>query len=196
MGFFSWLTADTKESIRNRHSAEGATPVYMLFPYNKPTIRGEFHLLETSYDGYGLFQSIDAYKWLARANYPKSWYLPDETRREIGIELDVGDCYRDKNTGELFHKAGRFLFPGMKRITGLYNERQEGYDMSPNELLDKGIWSKEKVRDNVKFEREYLPLKFSFDEHAVYEDLPPSERDPSQGFFPVENKKESEDETS
>jgi len=30
---------------------------------------------------------------------------------------------------------------------------------------------------------EYRPLKFSYDKNAVYEDLPASSDDPSQGFF-------------
>ena len=32
MGFFSWKLSDTNESLRNRHTEQGATPCTMLLP--------------------------------------------------------------------------------------------------------------------------------------------------------------------
>ena len=61
MGFFSWKTADTKESILNVHTGEHRT-VYLLQPDGKPPIE------ETAYDGYGIFGGVDAYVWLADNN--------------------------------------------------------------------------------------------------------------------------------
>jgi len=63
MGFFSWKTADTKKSINNIHSRRPhKRTVYMLQP------NGGDPIAENDYDGYGIFNGIDAYAWLARMN--------------------------------------------------------------------------------------------------------------------------------
>jgi hypothetical protein len=63
MGFFSWKTADSKESIANIHSTHqnARKPVYLLQPNKDP-------ICETAYDGYGVFGGVDAYAWLAKMN--------------------------------------------------------------------------------------------------------------------------------
>lgn len=63
MGFFSWLTADTNESIANKHQpVKPVKKVYLLQPNGQPAIE------ESAYDGYGVFGGVDAYAWLAKAN--------------------------------------------------------------------------------------------------------------------------------
>lgn len=61
MGFFSWKTADTNESIMNIHSGE-SKPVYLIQPNGEPVV------CEPSYNGYGVFGGVDAYEWLAQKN--------------------------------------------------------------------------------------------------------------------------------
>lgn len=118
MGFNSFLTADTRESIRNRY-VEGCRTVYMLQPGGEPAVK------EEAYEGYGEFGGVDAYLWLARRNLPgevlERFDSDDERLRSFGCEMENTECA--------------------------------------------------------------VPLKFSFDPDAVYEKLPASERDPSQGYF-------------
>ncbi|MGK2231160.1 MAG: hypothetical protein ACI92O_000318 [Colwellia sp.] len=61
MGFFSYKTSDTNESIMNHYTDE-CRPVYMLQPNGEPSI------FEASYSGYGVFSGIDVYEWLADKN--------------------------------------------------------------------------------------------------------------------------------
>lgn len=65
MGFFSWKTADTGESIANVHAGHQNSwkTVYLLQPDGKPPIAAE-----GGYLGYGDFGDVDAYEWLADAN--------------------------------------------------------------------------------------------------------------------------------
>jgi hypothetical protein len=116
MGFFSWLTADTKESIPNRYSNRGSRTVYLLQPDGR-------HIRSRYYDGYGIFGGIDVFRWILWRNKPEASTKDLEEDRRLGIEL---------------------LYSG----------------------------------EPLKY-----PLKFSFDKNAVYEDLPPSEFCPRQGFF-------------
>ena len=48
MGFFSWKTSDTNESVSNRHSDRGALPVKVLLPDG--TV-----IIDRDYGGYGEF---------------------------------------------------------------------------------------------------------------------------------------------
>jgi hypothetical protein len=80
MGFFSWKTADTQESIPNIHAGKPIRTVYLLQPGGKPSIA------ESSYGGYGYFGGIDAYAWLARMNSEEDWTdKPDKEIRDFGI---------------------------------------------------------------------------------------------------------------
>ena len=75
MGFFSWITQDTKISIPNVHSSQQTFPVTMTDNKgNKWTERG--------YAGYGEFGGKDFYELLAEMN--------GKTTREEGIDLAFG----------------------------------------------------------------------------------------------------------
>lgn len=87
MGFFSWKTSDTHESISNSASNRGALPVYLLCPHNNEVI------YEACYDGYGVFGGHDAYALLARWNSPELCCGDDDVDREIGISLECSDEY-------------------------------------------------------------------------------------------------------
>lgn len=62
MGFFSWITQDTKKSISNSSSIRGTFPVYMVNPLTGETFR------EDNYEGYGEFNGKDFYELLAEIN--------------------------------------------------------------------------------------------------------------------------------
>ncbi|WP_285905139.1 hypothetical protein [Pseudodesulfovibrio pelocollis] len=61
MGFFSWKTSDTGQSISNKHSSRGALEVWMYLPDGRI-------IHEPSYDGYGVFGGIDVYEFIAVHN--------------------------------------------------------------------------------------------------------------------------------
>lgn len=177
MGFFSWLTADTGESIANCYSVRLVRPVYLLQPYGKAPIE------EPAYDGYGNFGEVNALDWLARANLADD-QLAKMTKGQIrtaGIALDVGHLYRDvesKKLFSIFHGYG-FLIDGVIDFPGRFDEIIPGYGR-PLQLINSGRFVAIPVRE---FFPAFKPLKFSFNPKAVYEDLPASEQCPHQGYF-------------
>jgi hypothetical protein len=72
MGFFSWMTQDTNESISNSFSTRGPLKCKMLD--NKGN---EWH--ENNYEGYGVFGGKDYFELLAEMNNMSS--------RDDGIEI-------------------------------------------------------------------------------------------------------------
>lgn len=63
MGYFSWKTSDTEESIFNVFSNHfDGRPVYLLQPNGQPAIK------ESGYEGMGNFGGRDAYELLAEWN--------------------------------------------------------------------------------------------------------------------------------
>jgi hypothetical protein len=81
MGFFSWLTNDTKKSIWNKHSDHKTFRVYMKD--NKGNV-----WIEDDYDGYGVFGGKDFYVLLAEMNGHEG---SKRTLRNIGIDLWSGN---------------------------------------------------------------------------------------------------------
>jgi hypothetical protein len=61
MGFFSWITQDTKKSIANVHSEKVVFPVTMT-----DNNGNKWH--EPAYEGYGEFGGKDYYELLAEMN--------------------------------------------------------------------------------------------------------------------------------
>ena len=86
MGFFSWITSDTHESISNAYSDRGALPVYLYCPDGTK-------IYEPDYQGYGDFGGHDAYALLAEWNCPEKCTGNEEDDRYIGI--DIG-CYDEQ----------------------------------------------------------------------------------------------------
>ena len=76
MGFFSWKTQDTNESIPNIESSRKTFTVFMHD--NKNNIWSETH-----YEGYGVFGGKDYYELLAEMNGLKT--------RDEGIDLAFSD---------------------------------------------------------------------------------------------------------
>ena len=175
MGFFSWITADTNESIPAYASGLGKT-VYLLQPKGEPPIK------EEEYEGYGEFGGVDAHEWVARRNVPAKRLagLSDEEVRLVGISLHNGGYYLDSETGaklSIFHFGHDVIDPEIKAHYGTYNNPVRGYGgKTANELIKES-------RLVSQAHEIALPLKFSFSPDAVYEDLPASKDCPDQGFF-------------
>jgi hypothetical protein len=178
MGFFSWLTSDTEESIANVHTGQ-CRPVYLLQPEGQPPI------CEPAYEGYGKFGGVDAYEWVARENAPSDVLatLDRDQVRSIGHLMANGTILRDTHTGALWSihvhvpgglgvKVNNFQHSWMTVIPEL--------GMTPNELRESGRFVSARLRDHINIK---YPLKFSFDKNAVYEDLPAAKNCPHQGYF-------------
>lgn len=84
MGFFSWETCDTNESIANQHSIRPTFPVHMITPDGRV-------FTEKYYDGYGEFGGKDFYELLAELNG-----LPPD--RSAGIDLSFKENPNGDNT--------------------------------------------------------------------------------------------------
>lgn len=170
MGFFSWKTADTGESIANRHSSRPVKPVYLLQPNGQPPIK------ESSYDGYGRFGNVDAYNWLAKVNFGT------ENMLHVAINADCGGYHEDDDhvylcSMHLTEKDFRAAVQTDKKVVSF-----ETYGSvlpngkTPNECIQNGLWRVARIKLTY-------PLKFSFNPDAVYEDLPASQSCEYQGYF-------------
>lgn len=179
MGFFSWLTCDTSESISNIHSDRKVRTVYMLQPGN------ERHIEEPAYDGYGVFGGVAAYAWLARKNRhvlaDPSVVDNGERAIHIGIGLGLSDVFVHKDTGEVWHffADNRCIVPG-NYFGGRYDEYCEELDDSPNGLIGSGVLVRKPIIEQVELK---YPLKFSFNPQCKYEAHPASQDCPHQGYF-------------
>lgn len=80
MGFFSWITSDTNESISNVYSDRGPLPVYLIAPDGTT-------YYEPRYEGYGVFAGQDAYALLAQWNCPEKCTGDVKEDRLVGIYL-------------------------------------------------------------------------------------------------------------
>lgn len=176
MGFFSWLTADTRSSIANSHSQRPTRTVYLLQPEGKAPIR------EDNYEGYGVFGEVDAYDWLARQNIPAERLqgLSEDDIREMGVTLDCGSYYVDTQDGtkhSIFHKGSALIDPEIKVHLVTYDTPIEHFGgATGNELIASGRL----ISRAFHIEK---PLKFSYDPNARYEDLDASPSCEEQGYF-------------
>jgi hypothetical protein len=191
MGFFSWNTADTQESIANSHSEhENANrTIYLLQP------NGLDSIVEREYEGYGMFNNTDAYVWLGVNNFEDEILdailtCSDNEEdfldkvRSLAISVNLGHYFEDINTGETFAYNDSQYFEGMQPFNGSYADVMDNYGKTPNELVKEGIWVEKSFTEMITINN---PLKFSYDKDAVYEDLPASTDCRFQGFFYEDN---------
>ncbi len=182
MGFFSWKTSDTQENIMNASSGAHKT-VYLLQPDGEPPIR------EDEYEGYGVFGGVDANIWLAQRNFPdETDRLSTDDLRYIGVCLDVGDIlqHKDGTLISVFHGVPKPIFDVLSKshkiivFNDSYNAVIPEYGVSANMLIKSGDARPLQYSDilDIKY-----PLKFSFDEKAVYEALPAAKNSDNQGYF-------------
>ena len=184
MGYFSWLTADSKKSIPNAYSGRKMKPVFLLQP-------GEAAIREENYQGYGVFGGVDAYVWLAERNLRPDLLekIPEgedgeEIKRDLGIAIDCGTYVEDVKTGRKFVYNPSLPIEGLEKMHGQYDSVQPEYGKTANDLIAEGTWVEKPMRE-VLCEGGVVryPLKFSFRKNADYDALPASETCPDQGFF-------------
>lgn len=170
MGFFSWETADSNQSIANVHSGRPTKTVYLLQPNGEPPIT------EPAYQGYGVFGGMDVFIWLAKHNFGEGG------SREAAIFADCGHYLSDAENIYLCRlhvteEQFRQVVTTDKPVVMFNNYMQKMPNgKTPNELIESGAWTENPISLN-------FPLKFSFDPNAKYEDLPASRPCPYQGFF-------------
>ncbi|MDC5725617.1 hypothetical protein [Vibrio europaeus] len=181
MGFFSFKTADTKQSIFNT-CTEKCRPVYMFQPNNEDPI------YEPAYEGYGVFGGVDAYTWLAKHNLPTTVTnsYDDDELRTLGIKLAFGlDSFEYDN--HLFIKENELDV--LRQVNPALLEREftqfqafsdfiivNGEEIRPNDLPSH-------LRTDLQLAPVKYPLKFSFRKGKQYSDYPASESCPYQGYF-------------
>lgn len=85
MGQFSWITQDTKESIRESYGCSDPDKISAYMHDNKGNVWEE-----TSYEGYGVFGGKDYYQLLAEMNNAEGLTGDEDHDRQIGIKLAFG----------------------------------------------------------------------------------------------------------
>lgn len=174
MGFFSWQTSDTKESILNAHTGQHRT-VYMLCPDGGAPIE------ETAYNGYGDFGEIDAFVHLAKMNLPKERQdgLDDDMLRIAGCAYEAGyyELLSDGSLHQICSLGANIINPAIQIHGVTYDKPIAAFGgKTGNEMVSEGLLVEREFQIN-------RPLKFSFDRNAVYENLPAAENCPNQGCY-------------
>jgi len=100
MSFFSFLTADTNVSIKNRYSQDGATIVKLLW-FDGDKLQ---EVIETQYCGYGVFGGIDYFSLIDSLNGGTG-------ARERGISLWSHNTREDILKTELESAKNNINFP-------------------------------------------------------------------------------------
>jgi hypothetical protein len=180
MGFSSYLTADTKESIANVFSGHpnSKKTVYLLQP-NQASIS------ESAYQGYCNFGGTNSHIWLCEANVPAIKDLDEEIKRYIGVALECGSYYIDEINGKKwqFGSCLEHIDKSVCTFQGNYQTPQPEYDdLTPNELIKSGRWQQHDAKELLP-KGLCFPLKFSYDPNADYNALPASKNCPNQGYF-------------
>lgn len=96
MGFFSWKTSDTSESIPSVYSDRRSFTVHLI------TRDGQIYT-EHNYQGYGEFGGMDIYLLIANLNKIKG--DTDDKKRSAGIDL----CFKNNPDGSFQKCADKGL---------------------------------------------------------------------------------------
>jgi hypothetical protein len=86
MGQFSWITQDTRETIRERYGCSDTSLTTAYMHDNKGNVWEEHN-----YEGYGVFGGKDYYQLLAEMSRPDQVTGDVEHDRTLGIELAFGE---------------------------------------------------------------------------------------------------------
>jgi hypothetical protein len=201
MGYYSFLTADTRESIPVVDSGLPIRTVHLLQPDGLPPIS------EPAYEGRGVFGGVECYEWIARMNLPADAVpmdavaseesserplrrLTDDQLHAVGLSLSCGRYFVHPASGDrfcIFHEGPDLVDPTIVRHAITYSAPVPGYGRSANDMVADGT-----IEDrHFEIAR---PLKLSFDPTARYEDLPASEDCPHQGiYYPDEDDLDDDD---
>lgn len=175
MGFSSFLTSDTQESILNVYTGLSRT-VYMLQP------NGLEHIVEEAYQGYMTFGGVDVFEWIVKINKLDS-LCKEQDIRTLGLALSLcGGIYIDVNTKQKYSLHYSSLLEGIQAFSGSYDDIQDGYKFTPNELIKNGVWEEISLSEILGLESLYIP-RFSFDKSAIYENVSDAQSCPIQGYF-------------
>jgi hypothetical protein len=175
MGFFSWKTSDTNESIMNVHSGRTARTTYMLRPdYQEP-------YEEPAYDGYGEFGGKDAFVHLAEMNLPEDRRagMTEDQLRDAGGAYLAGyyELVSDGSKHQIFHNGADLIDPAITIHPVTYDQPVAAFGgRCANDMIAEGLL----VERHFQIDR---PLKFSFERNADYNRLPAAQDCPLQGFF-------------
>ncbi len=121
MGFYSWKTADSNESIANIHSGHpnALKPIYLLQPNGQKPIK------ESRYNGYCIFGGVHAFAWLAKMN------IDPETLNQLDVEEDDFEL---RSLGiELFCERPNLIKYPLKFS---FNENARYEDLAKSEVCD------------------------------------------------------------
>ena len=182
MGFFSWLTSDTKKSIANQHSTKSTFPVHMI------TEDGQI-FTENNYDGYGVFGGKDIHVLAAEMNGYKG-ETDEETR----------NLFFDKIWVRGISKEGKKYIN--KEHFNRYDEPLESEGgLTPNELVEKHGWKsfgnsgefEDWANEGLKMPKLVERLPQTQDWITEWNELPYPESCRDQGFF-YDDEDEDEDE--
>jgi hypothetical protein len=183
MGYFSWTTSDTKESIPVATSSDVTRTVFLLQPNGLPPIE------EKQYAGFGDFGGIDAYIWLAKTNLNQK-FLEGKTQdqiRNIGINIGITDFYYDISTGRNLC-CNMHVEEEIRDLLGLIGFSNYGEILqdgkTPNDKIKNKEWASRPIRELMS--TDFHPLKFSFDKTADYESLEEAKECEDQGYFYTE----------
>jgi len=175
MGFFSWITSDTKRSIPNVYQNTHPT-----FPVHMITEDGRV-FTETKYEGYGVFGGKDFYVLAAELN---------------GFKCDNDEETRNNFFTKIWNKGVEK--DGVKLT---YREDFDNYQSSinidgigittPNELVRKHGWSYWSISDSADtqdfvdagFKMPKLVENLPQDIVKEWDSIPYPESCPDQGYF-------------
>ena len=167
MGFFSYNTADTNESIPSVYAGSdvpnAGRTVYLLQP------NGQAPIKEEAYEGYGRFGGVGIHEWLEKMN-----------------GAGTGAFYFFNEKDNVFYCCKMHLSASVLRNAIDVGDAQVIEFDDYSSVLDNGKTPNDCIRDDEWVEREITakyPLKFSFNPQAVYEDLSASSPCQYQGYF-------------
>jgi hypothetical protein len=134
MGFFSWNTCDTGESIANTYSTRPTFPVHMITPDGRV-------FTEENYEGYGEFGGKDFHELLAELNGL-------ESDRDAGIDLTFKNNPSGDNTpGVIYPKLVECLEDDVvTQYNNLPNPESceaQGYFYGDDEEEEEDEWEEE-----------------------------------------------------
>lgn len=176
MGFFSFKTCDTNESIANIHSCKPVRTVYLLQPNGEPPIA------EPAYQGYGVFGGVDCYEWLAKMNFG------DGSLTMLAINADCGGYYENDDAIFLcsmhvkpeMESAFRDAVQQPTKSIVYFDNYESIIAELGGQTMNSAVAASDVWKSTIPLK---YPLKFSFDSRVKYEDVNASKSCPFQGYF-------------